>query len=356
MAKKNFAYESNKVSISFPIDAGLGDCLISRKVFDALIELAPDCLIDVFYFGEHRKAFAKSFYGDSKNLNIIMQADEVYRKHARLYDLSIGLSCYGFISLFHANAQKLNSAAPKLFEAVAKIDEYNKRFIYRSAQDVMSIMLRQMLAARILGKNIFHFISCGGALPIHDDRVAIKLSPEYRRQFDKLKLKNYITIYTNISEKNRDRPKVKTWPIRYWHEYVARMKKRYPQVEIVQCGGGGDTLIENVDRNFLGCDLELAKYILANSLLHVGCEGGLVHLATALGTKCIVLFGPSGADYVGYERNINLVSEICQPCMYILDNGDLNFCMLGAKEPPCMLSHTPQLVCEITCNYLKNKA
>ena len=356
MAKEKFAYESGKVSISFPIDAGLGDCLIARKVFDALVELVPDCLIDVFYFGEHRKAFAKSFYGDSKNLNIIVKADEVYQKHARNYDLSMGYSCFGFINLFHANVQRLTSAAPKLLEAVSKIDEYNKRFVYRSAQDVMSIMLRQMTSARILGKNIFYFMSCGGALPIYDDRVNIKLFPEYRRQFDKLKLKNYITIYSNISEKDRDRPKVKTWPVRHLYEYVARMKKQMPQINIVQCGGGGELSIENADRHFLGSDLELTKYILANSLLHVGCEGGLVHLATALGTKCLVLFGPSGADYVGYDRNINLVNDICVPCMYINDNGDLNVCMRGNKEPPCMLSHTPQTVCEITCNYLKNKA
>ena len=118
--------------------------------------------------------------------------------------------------------------------------------------------------------------------------------------------------------------------------------------------GGGDVSIGNADRHFLGCHLELTKYILANSLLNVGCEGGLTHLATAMGAKCLVLFGPSGADYYGYDSNINLVSEICQPCMYMFP--DHATCLRGAKEPPCMLYHTPQLVCEITCNYLKNKA
>ncbi len=133
------------------------------------------------------------------------------------------------------------------------------------------------------------------------------------------------------------------------------MKRRFPQIEIVQCGGRGDVKIENADRNFLGCDLELTKYILANSLLHVGCEGGLIHLATAVGAKCLVLFGPSDQNYVGYDWNINLVSEICRPCLYV--NGDNWWtCLRGNAEPPCMLSHTPQMVCEVTCNYLKNKA
>ena len=115
---------------------------------------------------------------------------------------------------------------------------------------------------------------------------------------------------------------------------------------------GGDLKIENADRHFMNVDLELTKYILANSLLHVGCEGGLVHLATALGTKCLVLFGASGVDYFGYNRNINIASDVCFPCMYTMP--DWTDCLRGVREPPCMLSHTPQLVCEITCGYLKN--
>ena len=54
-------------------------------------------------------------------------------------------------------------------------------------------------------------------------------------------------------------------------------------LEVVQVGGGYDREIKNADKKFLRCDLELTKHILANSLLHVGCEGGLIHLASALG-------------------------------------------------------------------------
>ena len=110
--------------------------------------------------------------------------------------------------------------------------------------------------------------------------------------------------------------------------------------------------IPNVDRHFLGCDLELTKYILANSLLHVGCEGGLIHLATALGTKCIVLFGASSVYYYGYARNINLVSEVCFPCFDIWGDAQIRFCPKTKGEPLCMLSHTPQKVFEITRNHL----
>ena len=118
---------------------------------------------------------------------------------------------------------------------------------------------------------------------------------------------------------------------------------------------GGDIKIENADRCFMGINFELTKYILANSLLHVGCEGGLIHLATQLGTKCLVLFGFTPVEYFGYKQNINLVSDVCTPCMAIWESGSGRTCMRdkNAKEPPCMLAHMPQKVFEATRNWLE---
>lgn len=39
MAEEKFAFESEEVSIAFTAFSGLGDIIIARKVFDALIEL-----------------------------------------------------------------------------------------------------------------------------------------------------------------------------------------------------------------------------------------------------------------------------------------------------------------------------
>lgn len=210
-----------------------------------------------------------------------------------------------------------------------------------------------MIASEILNKSCYEFLSCDGALPIRDDKITLPLAAEYKPKFDALKLGKYISIYSNIG-RNEERPKVKTWPIKYFTEYVAGIKKIFPQLEIVQCGSANDVKIENADRHFLTNDLELTKYILANSLLHVGGEGGLVHVATALGTKCLVLFGSNSAQYFGYARNVNLVAQVCRPCMYILP--DYCKCLRGFEEPPCMASHTPQIVCEVSCDYLKNNS
>ena len=347
MVDEKFAFESGEVSIAFTLNYGLGDCVMAKKVFDALIELAPNCVIDIFYEQEQHFVYAKAFYGDRKNLNRILSRKEFYANLFQKYDLAVGLIGNHFIKIYNVNAQRLQEMVPALLNSIIKIYQYAKQNVYGTP-----VSLLDMVRARILKKNCFWFLSCDGALPIHDDKVRISLLPEYKPKFDALKLDKYITFYSDINIDRKDRLKNKSWPAYYWHEYVSLMKKRIPQIEIVQCGGERDIKIENSDRQFLNGDLELTKYILANSLLHVGCEGGLIHLATALGTKCIALFGASGVDYFGYNRNINIVSDVCFPCMYTA--SDWTTCLRGAKESPCMLSITPQHVCEVTCNYLKH--
>ena len=356
MAEK-FAFESGKISIIFSSTFGLGDAVIARKVFEEIIELVPDCVMDFFCITEAHKKYAEAFYSDIKNLNRLLNRQE-YDENLKKYDLALCVAGNHAIFFEHANAERLRPLAPELSLCLDKIEAYNRENVYGLQPWREALALRNMVFAQILHKNFFHFLSCYGALSIRDKKINLPLAPEFKPVFDSFKLGKYITIYSNI-EKGEARPKVKTWPMKYLVEYVSLMKKRFPSVEIIQVGGPNDALIENVDREALGCDLELTKYILANSLLHVGCEGGLIHLATFLGTKCLVLFGPTAVEYFGYERNINLVSEVCRPCVFIVPNFQI--CLRGAKEPPCMLNHKPQKVCKVTCNYLnrlglKNKA
>ena len=350
MENKKFAFESDEVSIAFYSIAGLGDCIIARKVFDAIVELHPSCVIDYYCITPAHREFVKAFYGDSKNLNRLLNFNE-YRENLKKYDLALFVGGCHAIFLEWVNNKRLSAMSPKFFQALVKIDIYNKNYFLGLGNWKLTVALRNMISAKILGKDCFHFLSYEGALPIHDNKIKIPLLPEYKIKFDELKLGKYITIYTDLPEKERNRPKVKAWPIRYFTEYIARMKKHFPDVEVIQVGGKDEVKVENCDRYYLGVELELTKHILSNSLLHVGGEGGLVHFATALETKCLVIFGPNSHDYTGYNQNINLVSEVCHPCMYIVP--DFQVCMLGSKEPPCMLSITPQKVFEVTRNYLE---
>ena len=349
MEEKKFAFESEEVSVAFIVTNGLGDCIMAKKVFDAIVELEPNCVVDVFCVEHINKVFIESFYTDSKNLNRIIALDEKSQDIFSKYDLALSVAGSAAVLLNWVNVQRLQEMSPALLKSVIEIDKYNQK-------NPKPAMLRNLTISRILNKNWTWFLSCGGALPIHDDKITVPLLPEFQSQFDALKLDRYITVYSDIN-RFTGVAKAKSWPIRYLVEYISRMKKRLPHIQIVQVGRG-DAVVENADRHFMECNLELTKYILANSLLHVGCEGGLIHLATALGTKCVTLFGFTSSHYYAYLRNINLVSDVCYPCACVLSDASADYraCVLGAKEPPCMLSLTPQLVCEVTCNWLKNNA
>ena len=353
MAGKNFAHESDKFSVALSLIGGMGDCLISKKILEAVIELAPRCLFDIYYYSDHHKDYAQAFFGQIKNLNCMFDYKTFHDANVKKYDLALYLSGTRVTVIEAVNQKKISETLPELFKSLIALSQFKKRNFHDVGSSELA-SLRNSTLARILGKNCYWFLSGGGALPVHDDKVSVPLLPKFKAEFDKLKLDKYITIYSDI-ERDTDKPKAKAWPLRNIVEYVALMKKRLPNVEIVQCGASVDTEIENADRKFLDCDLELTKYILANSLLHVGSEGGLIHLATAVGTRCIVLFGPTSAPYFGYNRNINIVPDICYPCSDVVGDSNIRVCMRGNKEPLCMLSHTPQFVCELTCNYLRNK-
>jgi len=106
------------------------------------------------------------------------------------------------------------------------------------------------------------------------------------------------------------------------------------------------------DHYILGEDLEVTKWVLRQSMLHIDCEGGLVHLATQLSTKCAVIFGPTPPTFYGYEQNINILPEKCGNCMGVHDEWS-TVCFKGQAQPECMYSTTAEKVLKEVSNLLK---
>ena len=355
MTTKKYAFELSDVSIALFLQSdGLGDILVPRKILNAVVELAPNCSVDIFVKNLRHKIASKAFYGDSKNLNLILDKELFTTDIMQKYDIILRPQGTFRLCAEASDKERLKAKSPALFNSFTKINAYNEKFHKPFASSYNSVALHTAQMARVLGKNMCYFLSCDDALPIRDDgKPYIFLSSDFKQQFDDLSLNEYITIYSNITDIKI--PKLKSWPMEYLTEYVDLMKKHFPNIEIVQCGGGSDVKIANADRHYLGVDLELTKHILANSLLHVGCEGGLIHLATALGTKCLTIFSYTNVYYHGYKQNINLSSNHqCSPCVHVFDHGASKSCPRGYEEPPCSRSITPQQIFQQTSDYLNS--
>jgi len=133
-----------------------------------------------------------------------------------------------------------------------------------------------------------------------------------------------------------DRRPTKAYPHEKWSALIAALKNRFPELAVVQLGGKTGAPIPGVDLNLRnGIGFGASASVLKNALLHIDTDSGLVHVAASLGTRSIVLFGPTDIGYYGYPSNINLNVEGCNNCWLRTGNWIIA-CMIGDPIPTCM--------------------
>jgi hypothetical protein len=129
----------------------------------------------------------------------------------------------------------------------------------------------------------------------------------------------------------------KEWGI----ENFQRLRDLMPEVRFVQVGIPSDPLLANVtDGRHLTARQTAAA--IRKSLFFVGLEGGLMHLAKAVGRRAIVIYGGFlKPELSGYRENINIYVPVdCSPCFHSDYGHD------ECKTMECMKAITPESVLE----------
>jgi hypothetical protein len=165
--------------------------------------------------------------------------------------------------------------------------------------------------------------------------------------------KKYITVNYGADKNMGGESQTKVVPAINLEKFIELFKVNYPEYIVVQTGTSNSSRLKNVHLYAFNCSLDETAVILKKSELHIDSEGGLVHLASQLSTKCIVGFGPTPAFYYGYERNINIVPELCNNCMSATDDWNLH-CPKGQYHPDCTYSITGELIFANADEYLKS--
>ena len=89
------------------------------------------------------------------------------------------------------------------------------------------------------------------------------------------------------------------------------------KVDVIQLGVVEEERIEGVTHCLNGqTTLDETALPIKHGLCHIDTEGGLVHLAHAVHGRCVVLFGPTPAEFFGYTQNINLEPSGCKACWF----------------------------------------
>lgn len=134
----------------------------------------------------------------------------------------------------------------------------------------------------------------------------------------------------------------KAWRTEYWEAVVAGLKER--GFRVVQLGKRFEEPIKGAIDMTGSTTIRQTAGLISKASFHIDTEGGLVHLAWAVRTRSIVLFGATPKEFFHYEENIAVESpKACKGCWWTSDMW-WRECPQRYNEIECMKDLTPESV------------
>lgn len=316
---------------------GIGDLIISLPVLDVLIKyIAPIAEIDVCI--AHPTQIYRDILGDKSGyIRHIYEGDvpEDVPKYSgsllanEVCDVRLGYKILDKIPEFLYLLREGKSRIEMLGDCTALAPFMNNELANRGVELGLT---RATMPLWSLGLHQYPSPKLGKPKPINS-----------RMPF-------YITINDGWDGKRPERG-TKSWSPEAWAEFVALCNAG--GVKVIQLGSKANGQeIPGVDVQLRGqTSFAESLAILCASSCHVDIEGGLVHAATALRTKCVVLFGPTNKDFFGYPQNINLnAADECVNCWWKRKDW-MEKCM---KDNHVCMKHRPEDVFNAVQSILKS--
>ena len=328
----------NGISMAFFVGNGLGDIIISKKIVcNIMRSLKGVCKVDFFGKAE----FIRTVYGEW-NWPYETFSPELYSSLYFKYDFSLYAMYVMSIDMLAIEKFKHNNIIflNKVSSLAKEIDEY-------MLSDINSNIVNgiHFLRCKFCKKNAYTAYNYSDGNDVIDSHVDIPVYQEVASKVKNLNLGRYLTVHRGWGIlPNNNAQHVKAWPLDYWRKLINLLQKDLPEYNIVQIGSEKEPRLGEGDNYYalMGANLEIVKHVLLGATLHVDNEGSIVHLATQLGTRCVVLFGPTPSWYFGYKENINLMAGSCHACEFL--GTDFSKCLRGLDKPECMWSLTPEYV------------
>lgn len=337
-----------QMNVGFLLGGGLGDMVVAANYLYKFRQKFgyENLRIDTFIHNSYSSA--KVILYDEGIVNHIYP-ERGFEDSFCEYDLFIHISRYPDVK--KRDLKKMAQMMPELIEYVSLCERFrseNARFFTDAGiTDGQSAML-----SIINGKKRIHQPDVYGFLGVREEyEYDIPVMEDEYVFLDDLDLKSccFITINRGV-DTNNTKNSVKLWPQFYYNTLVKLLKKKYPDIILVQLGPSYDRCqtFDGIDLDLIGkTNLEQVKVLLKHSLVHIDGEGGMVHLRHALkGGTSVVMFGPTSSEFFGYSENENIVGNGCGAwCEWTVNNWQEK-CLRGYKNAPCMMSIIPEKVME----------
>lgn len=345
---KKSKYHDQCIHIAFFPRGGLGDYIISAKLLE---ELQSVCESRITVFCE-KMEYGEAIYGGREGVELL-EGDR-FEKERHTYDLALMVE--HFVHVKNWNVSRVKELSVELYNSINYICN-NWDSLYINIRQQCWRERIQFERCSALGLDRWTELRMGKAFKIEDKNVKIPMDNAYREQVEELGITGrYITINYGADEMRKNQAQIKMWLKDYYEKFIEQIRKIEPELTIIQLGAINAERIKGADIYMLGKSIELTKWILLNSRCHVDCEGGLVHLATQLNTRCVVIFGPTPMHMYAYSQNINLYDEKCNNCMGLHEDWAYKCYrekMQCTDGMLCMKSIGPDVVCEACCKILK---
>lgn len=327
--------------------AGLGDTILLTSLITAIKEKWPESYLYLFISSENQRQFLARFKAIDKIIAISDKIDfnkasvelGLAKILSREYLDIVFLDRYVIRGFFKKEAP-LKYALDKIF------NQYNLNF-YNFPHNANCLLTFK--------KNEYEIRSVSSGLNISPHRLTIILEDA-----DYVYLKNlpetFATIHhgadSKIYFKREGNLQTKNWFVDRWAMVRGFIKSN--GYDVIQIGVLNDEYIPGAIDMRGKTSVTEAAAILKKSVLHLDTEGGIVHLAKAVRTKSIVLFGPTAVEFYGYKDNVNIQSGNCKNCWWSTPDWQIR-CPLDSDVPKCMDAISVKTVTNSILEFLNNQ-
>lgn len=337
---------------AFKIPGGLGDHLIAARYIRDLRLAAGDFTFDIF---SSRPGIADWIFQKLPGFRKCYEERFSWPLSAGHYDIRFSVTDFVSCDELVVSLGAATRTTRNLFLSIRNMERFR-----REIKNLGTIMDRHPLMSGLLAQTAFmlghkrhNFVHAMSGIDYTNLPLPLQLD-DVREKFG-LPPGPYITIadgydlafHTDVANVRS----TKSYP--HYDALVRILKERFPALVIVQVGKDVGRPMIGVDKVLLNqTSLSEIASLISTSSLHIDNEGGLVHLASALGVKSCVIFGPTPVDYFGYDGNINIRPTFCGGCYWVNETWMVD-CPRRFDGPQCLVEQTPEAIVSAVTPYLQ---
>ena len=147
-------------------------------------------------------------------------------------------------------------------------------------------------------------------LPRYRHAGAVHLSTDDRRRGGTYLEERELTDFIYVAQVIRHRRPLRSWPLVHYHELLRRVHARFSLPLVVDTAGSDETAVPDFCTQLGAVDILAKSAIVERTRLFIGTDGGLTHIAGALGVPTIAIHLGFPADSSrALGENVTVVTQ-----------------------------------------------